>query len=65
MKYIISIILLVFSIALEYFGIAMADELEKMIENKIVSTVIIVLYCCLVFVALVLAQVKFGIFGER
>lgn len=65
MKYIYSIITLFIVGILEYFGITMVDKIDKYINNKVLSSAIVILYCIIGFIILVLVQIKLGIFSEN
>lgn len=65
MKYFYAVLALVVAGILEFIGITMADKIEKIIPNKVVSTAIVIIYCVAVFALLVFIQIKLGIFGER
>lgn len=63
MKYIYSIITLFIVGLLEYFGITLVDRIDSYINNKILSSLIIILYCIVGFAIIIFVMIKLGIFN--
>lgn len=63
MKLIYVVLILIVSGILEFFGITMVDRIDGYINNKIISSLIVTLYCIAGFVILVFVAVKLGVFS--
>jgi hypothetical protein len=64
MKLIYAILVLIISGILEFFGITLVDRIDSYINNKILSSLIVMLYCIVGFVIIIFISIKFGIFTD-
>lgn len=63
MKLIYVVIILIISGILEFFGITLVDRIDSYINNKILSSLIIILYCIVGFAILIFVMIKLGVFN--
>jgi hypothetical protein len=64
MKIIYAILVLIISVILEFFGITLVDRIDRYINNKILSSLIVISYCIIGFVIIIFISIKFGIFTD-